>query len=203
MNKSTDIAIHALRELAHGETSDPQVYATDAIVRVAFAAGEESAVLTAANAAVEETQNVIATPDSIQRRAYNAAVDAITPTFSAASRAFLTELPMTGSFGPGESGLSGEILLPANHPTNPFRHRRHPDHARGLDVNRTVTLSFLAADDQPLSRAGYGVDRISGIYEEEIFGLHKPLGPNKDIGLRVRGGFQLQRISLIDTLNGR
>ena len=47
------------------------------------------------------------------------------------------------------------------------------------------------------------MDRISGVYSEEIFGLHKPLGPSRNIGLKVSGTFQLYRISLIDTLNGR
>jgi hypothetical protein len=181
----------------------PSLDYNDFIDSDTFGESVSIAAVAAANAAVEETENVIATPDSIQRRALDAAGDAITTTFSAASRALLTELPMSGRFGPGESGLSGEILLPANHPSNPFRHRRHPDHARGFDVNRTVALSFFARDDQPLSRAGYGVDRISGVYEEEISGLHKPLGPDKNIGLKVRGSFQLQRISLIATLNGR
>ena len=70
-------------------------------------------------------------------------------------------------------------------------------------MNRTVKLSFFSEDNQPQTRGSYGVDRISGVYDEEIFGLHKPLGPDKDIGLKVRGSFQLQRISLIDALNGR
>jgi hypothetical protein len=47
------------------------------------------------------------------------------------------------------------------------------------------------------------VDRIPGTYREEFFGLHKPLGPDKDIGLRVEGRFELNRISTIDTLNAR
>ncbi|MCH7226905.1 hypothetical protein [Haloferula sp. A504] len=181
----------------------PSLDYNDFIDTETFTSSVGTAASAAAEAAVKESENVISTPESIERRALDAATDAIVGTFTAASRAFLTELPMSGSFGPGASGLTGEMLLPANHPTNPFRHRRHPDHARGFDVNRTVTLSFFSQDDQPRSRAGYGIDRISGIYEEEIFGLHKPLGPDKDIGLRVRGGFQLQRISLIDTLNGR
>ena len=83
---------------------------------------------------------------------------------------------MTGDFG---SSLATEVILPANHPTNPFRHRRHPDHTTGFDIRRVVNLSFAATDGRLLSRSGYGVDRISGTYAEEIFGLHKPLGPAK------------------------
>lgn len=157
----------------------------------------------ATEAAYKEAQNVISTPESIESRALDAAIEALIPTYAAASRALMTSLPMSGSFGPGESDLAGEILLPAVHPTNPFRHRRHPDHAVGVEVRREINIEFLPADAQPLTQAGYGVDRIAGIYNEEIHGLHKPLGPDKDIGLKVRGRFELQRISLIDTLNGR
>lgn len=181
----------------------PSLDYNDFIDSDTFSESVATAAQAAAEAAVEESANVIATPDSIKLRALNAAIDSIVVTFSTASRALLTELPMDGEFAPGAAGLTGQILLPANHPTNPFRHRRHPDHARGFDVNRTVVLSFFTDDNQPLTRGSYGVDRISGVYEEEIFGLHKPLGPNRNIGLRVRGTFQLQRISLIDTLNGR
>ena len=46
-----------------------------------------------------------------------------------------------------------------------------------------------------------GLDRVTGIYREEVFGLHKPLGQDSDIGLKVEGTFELNRISLIDTLN--
>ena len=118
-------------------------------------------------------------------------------------RSVLTSLPMHGDFGPDGSGLAAEVVLPANHPTNPFRHRRHPDHTTGFDITRELDLTFSPQDDQPTGPSGYGVDRISGIYEEEIHGLHKPLGPNGDLGLKVRGTFLLHRVSLIDTLNGR
>ena len=41
---------------------------------------------------------------------------------------------------------------------------------------------------------------------EEIFGLHKPLGPTPataPIGLKTEGRFELNRISEIDVLNAR
>ncbi len=167
-----------------------------------FAGSVAAAVNAVAEAAIKEKQNLLATPTSIRDRALAAAINALTPVFSSASRALLTELAMSGEFGAGGSGLAAEIVLPANHPTNPFRHRRHPDHTVGFDIRRLARLDFSAQEDQP-GRAGYGVDRIAGTYNEEIFGLHKPLGPSRDIGLRVRGAFQLHRISRIDTLNGR
>ena len=174
----------------------------DAFIRSgAFTGSAETAAQAAATAAMTEKANVISTPASISDKAQAAVITALNPVFSEASRTLLTSLPMSGDFGVGSSGLNAEIVLPANHPTNPFRHRRHPDHTVGFDIRRLVSLTFSSSEAP--GRAGYGVDRISGSYGEEIYGLHKPLGPSKDIGLRVRGTFKLNRISLIDTLNGR
>ena len=106
----------------------------------------------------------------------------------------------------GPAGLTGTILLPANHPTNPFRHRRHPDHTTGFDIERRLRLDFDGATTNVLAKASFGVDQIVGTYREELFGLHKPLGPQPDtapVGLRTEGRFELNRISRIDTLNTR
>ena len=174
----------------------------DSFVRSAeFAASVATAANAAASGAMKEKGQLLATPDSIRDSAMTAAVNALSSVYAYASRSLLPELPMDGGFGPGD-GLSATAVLPANHPTNPFRHRRHPDHTTGIDITRLLSLTFDGADARPAGRAGYGVDRITGTYEEEILGLHKPLGASRDIGLRVRGRFQLHRISLIDTLNG-
>ena len=50
---------------------------------------------------------------------------------------------------------------------------------------------------------GDGFGREQDGKEIEIHGLHKPLGPAKNVGLKVAGTFQLHRVSQIDTLNGR
>ncbi len=174
----------------------------------------------AANGAVSEKAiNPFYTAQSLEDKARTAAINALQSVYSAAARAVRTELPLTGTFGPGNgdprltwdiklealgpSGLTGSILLPANHPTNPFRHRRQPDHAIGFDITRNLRLDFDGATAPPLDRTGYGVDRVTGTYREEIFGLHKKLGPQQDVGLRVEGKFELNRISLVDTLNAR
>lgn len=169
----------------------------------AFTGAPAIAAQAAAEAAVAERSQLIATSASIRDKALQAAITSLRTTFAAAARALLPELPLSGQFGPGSTGLEGEIFLPASHPTNPFRHRRHPDHTLGIDVRRQLTLNFDSEDVQPLRRPNFGIDRITGTYEEEIFGLHKPLGPDRDIGLKVRGTFELNRISLIDALNGR
>ncbi|MEC7225203.1 MAG: hypothetical protein VXW02_13085, partial [Verrucomicrobiota bacterium] len=80
----------------------------------------------------------------------------------------------------------------ASHPTNPFRHRRNPDHTTGRDITRKIELTSLSKVN----------DKLTGVYDEEISGLHKLLGPNKNIGLKVRGSFELNRVSKIATLNG-
>jgi hypothetical protein len=133
-----------------------------------------------------------------------------------------TALPLQGAFGPGQGdtrltyvikrdglpplgpqALLGSIFLPADHPTNPFRHRRHQEHTTGISLTRKIQLAFDGSPTDPLESAGFGIQRISGTYREEILGLHKPLGPNQDIGLKVEGRFVLNRVSLIDTLNAR
>jgi len=193
-----------------------------------FLQSSDVAALAAAEAAMaEKRDNPLFTLESIQNAARIKAVDALRDVYAAAARALRTEVPLLGRFGVGAGdarlswlikqtnnatgqtnalglpALSGQILLPANHPTNPFRHRRHPDHTVGFDVTRKIRLDFDSGPTNQLARAGFGVDRITGTYREEILGLHKPLGPNKDTGLKVEGTFQLNRVSLIDTLNAR
>lgn len=196
----------------------------DAFVQsVAFAAAVDEAVFAAAAAAVDERAvNVLYTEMSLYGAAKVAAADALRSVYGTAARARRTELPLTGIFAPGSgdprpvielahhadlgpAGLEGELYLPANHPTNPFRHRRHPDHTTGFNIRRRIRLDFDGATGDSLESAGYGVDRISGTYREEIFGLHKPLGsdPDQPVGLKTEGRFELNRISFIDTLNTR
>jgi len=189
-----------------------------------FLGSDDLAAQAAAEAAVlEKKNNSLFNADSIRRVANQAALLALRDVLSEAARTARNELPLAGRFGPGigdprltylirqtnavESlaapALTGSVFLPANHPTNPFRHRRHPDHTSGFDILRLIRLDFDARAGGVLPRAGYGVQRITGVYREEIFGLHKPLGPQKNKGLKVEGTFELNRISLIDTLNAR
>ena len=148
---------------------------------------------------------------------------ALRSVYALAARARRAELPLAGAFAPGSgdprlvselaqptdlgpAGLAGTVRLPADHPTNPFRHRRHPDHTTGYDIRREIRLDFDGAPGGAVESAGYGVSRIAGTYREEIFGLHKPLGPapaTAPIGLKTEGRFELNRISEIDVLNAR
>lgn len=174
-------------------------------------------------AAKEKADNPLFNQNSVTGAARVAAATAVATEYAQAARALRTELFLAGAFGPGSgdsrlvsagvppsslgpAGLAGTILLPANHPTNPFRHRRHPDHTTGFDIERRIRLDFDGATTNVLGKASFGVDQIVGTYREEVFGLHKPLGPQPEtapIGLRTEGRFELNRISRIDTLNTR
>ena len=180
------------------------------------------AIIAAADAAIQERSlNSLYTSNSLYAAAKVAAVKALEAEYNAAARVMRTDLPLAGTFAPGSgdartisslgqpsdlgpAGLEGRIYLPASHPTNPFRHRRHPDHTIGYNIERLIRLDFDGMTGDSLEAASYGVDKISGTYREEIFGLHKPLGPDpvaNPIGLKTEGRFELQRISFIDTLN--
>ena len=208
-------------------TQTPTADYTEFIRSSAYQSSAATAAEAAANGAFSEKQNnALYTLDSLKAAAKVAAATALRNEYGAAARAVRTTLPMTGTFGTGtgdsrlswdikqnngpalaEPGaLAATIHLPANHPTNPFRHRRHPDHTVGSDITRKLRLDFDGNSTNALERPGFGVQRISGTYREEIHGLHKPLGPNPasaPIGLKVEGRFVLNRVSLIDALNAK
>ena len=194
------------------------------IASAVFQAAPGEAAYAAADAAIRErADNPLYTPASLYAAAKLAAANALQSAYGAAARALRTELPLTGIFAPGSGdpratgilaqpsdlgppGLFGRLYLPANHPTNPFRHRRHRDHTTGFDIQRNIRFDFDGVSGSVLEPAAYGVDRIRGTYREEIFGLHKPLGPAPEtapIGLKTEGRFELNRISQIDSLNAR
>lgn len=197
-------------------TSDYTAFVTSA----AFAGAPLTAARAALEAALlERADNPLTWRERVAGVARDAAVNALQTVYSTAALAVRNELPMDGAFGLGSgdsrfsadvlplaqlgaAGLTGTIRLPANHPTNPFRHRRHRDHTTGFNITRNVRIDFDATiNTNSVAPAAHGVTSVTGLYREEIFGLHKPLGPDQDIGLRTEGRFQLSRVSRIDTLN--
>ena len=116
---------------------------------------------------------------------------------AAADAIAVNEAPLSGQLAAG-GVVTGRLYLGASHPTNPFRHRRHPDHTLGLTITRQLTFQV---NTNGFETVGFGVDRLSGVYKEEITGLHKPLGPDQNIGLKTEGTFTLNRVSLVDRLN--
>lgn len=83
----------------------------------------------------------------------------------------------------------GTLLLPADHPTNPFRHRYHPEHANGLPIQRQVAMRFTAP-----ATITNGATQWVGDYEETVTGLHRA-------PLTVRGTVTFNRISMLGFLN--
>jgi hypothetical protein len=113
----------------------------------------------------------------------------------------LNDLLLQGALAKGNT-VTGEIFLGAYHPTNPFRHRRNPTHRGGYDITRKLKLTVAnPAGGADFDTTERGIDRLTGIYEEEVFGLHKPLGQSGEFGLRTKGTFILDRISHDATLN--
>ncbi len=104
------------------------------------------------------------------------------------------ETTMIGGVGLGVA-CAGRIDVDKMAPTNPYRHKYHPDHGAGFDLIRVFSIQFSGAPGDPLGAApAYGVDRISGTYRESIAGLHK-------ITLKTEGTVTLNRISTVATLN--
>lgn len=107
------------------------------------------------------------------------------------------ELPVAGGIGKGK-GCVARIVLPANHPTNPFRHRYHPEHRSGYEIVREIEIEFpsdlneTGDGDAP----GLGVDRLLGTYEETVTGLHK-------VPIKAAGSITLSRVCPVSVLNQR
>ncbi len=169
---------------------------------LASSAYQSSAGLAATAAAVSVSNS----PASTQQKQIVATASALkalidNQVLAAADRVVVNEQLFNGTLAAGGS-LSGAIYLGASHPTNPFYHRRHPDHTIGFPITRSLSIQFdSAGGTNTLQSAGFGVDRITGTYREEITGLHKPLGPNQNVGLIATGGITLSRVSPVDTLN--
>ena len=164
-----------------------------------FSGPAAASAAAAAQTAYQASTNGGATPQAIYNQASSAALIALTSAFSSSDALTRNDVPMNGSLVAGNT-LSATFFLGALHPTNPFLHRRHPDHTQGYDIIRNLQLRTDPAPTNSVS-GGYGVDRLTGVYQEEVHGLHKPLGPSRDIGLKTEGTFTLNRLSLVDTLN--
>ncbi|MCZ7640612.1 MAG: hypothetical protein M5U12_33865 [Verrucomicrobia bacterium] len=189
-----------------------------------FAEAVATAAQAAAAGAVAERRNnppPFSTLDSLRRRAARAAaVGALRLVYVAAAGARQTALPLDGRFGLGEgdprltasvgagdpplgaAALEGTLRLAASHPTNPFRHRRHPDHRVGFDVTRKLRLDF----DGEAGDAGTGGVRGGpdhGGVSGRDSGAAQAVGAGAGCGVAGGGKFQLQRLALIETLNAR
>ena len=171
----------------------------DASQRDTSAATGTAAETAASEAAFQYAEGVSdeATLRALVERAVKGALVAVRNDAAAISKFGIL---LNGSLDEGEA-IAGEFYLPALAPTNPFLHRLHPDHSEGFPITRRISLTVDDAASGEETLAAYGVRQLTGVYEEEIFGLHKALGPNQDIGLKTQGRFNLNRLTLVDSLN--
>lgn len=101
-------------------------------------------------------------------------------------------LDLAGGLGQNHECV-GTLTLDRNHPTNPFLHKFHPDHAnegaKAYVIRRALTLQFLDT-----IRNVSGTDQLRGSYEEKITGLHRAT-------LTAKGTIRLTRVSVAARLN--
>ncbi len=114
-------------------------------------------------------------------------------------------LNLAGSFAMGQS-LTGTLTLPPDHPTNPFKHKYHPDHdnlnpqfngpkVESYSPTRQIELSFASSPPGGSPAVpDFGYNEMGGVYRESITGIHKNT-------IRVSGTFRLSRVSQIAELN--
>lgn len=116
-----------------------------------------------------------------------------------------TSVTMSGRFAVNNE-LKCSLVLQPSTPTNPFRHRYHPDHdnlnvrydgpslsPEAYAVTRDITLQIAPTDSSTLS-PDYGYSVMAGVYRERFTGLHKD-------PLYVSGAFRLTRVTTTGVLN--
>jgi hypothetical protein len=113
-------------------------------------------------------------------------------------------LNLTGAFAIGQS-LTATLTLPFDHPTNPFKHKYHPDHdnlnerfngpaMESYTTTRQIELAPSATPPDGLAAPDYGYNVLGGTYRETIAGIHKRT-------IYVSGSFRLTRVSQVAQLN--
>jgi len=112
---------------------------------------------------------------------------------------------MSGNF---PVSLNTTINLSPFDPTNPFKHKYHPDHdnldvrfevtiEEAYEISRFIQLDFTDADPEipsSISSVSWGSSVVGGVYRETLTGLHKKQ-------IHVEGVFRLNRINNISQLN--
>ena len=101
------------------------------------------------------------------------------------------DLPLAGDFAIG-STVRGTNSMSDTFARNPFKHRYHPDHARGYDLTRVIELEVSPPPANP--PPGYGDSVLDGLYRETVTGLHRT-------NIVVGGIFRLTRLTPTAELN--
>jgi len=117
------------------------------------------------------------------------------------------DIEMNGDFSLN-SQLNVSLLIDPDMPTNPFRHKFHPDHdnldAQFLNYKQeafqvTREMEFLLTTNNPqypelADPPGWGVTLMGGTFRETLTGLHKN-------AIFVSGDFRVTRVSSTAILN--
>lgn len=117
------------------------------------------------------------------------------------------DIEMNGAFQPGNQ-VNVSLLIDPNMPTNPFRHKYHPDHdnldaqflnykQEAFQVTREMAFLFTVNNPQYPDVAdppGWGVSIMGGTFSETLTGLHKN-------AIFVSGDFRLTQVSSTAILN--
>lgn len=104
----------------------------------------------------------------------------------------------------GASGtLRGTVHISPEDPLNPYRHRYHPEHRKGYDITRDITIKIESQQDRLTEElAGldgtFGSQHLTGQYTEVITGISAQ-------PITVHGTFRLDRLGgqASSTLAGR
>ncbi|MCG3198494.1 MAG: hypothetical protein GHCLOJNM_02996 [bacterium] len=102
---------------------------------------------------------------------------------------------LSGPFGQEGSVLSTTLMLEADDPVNPFRHRYHPDHGNNTyAIERALAITFSSEPPDSANLAGWGNTQVGGMYEETLRGLKRD-------PIQVEGTVRFQRASTVSVLN--
>ena len=102
---------------------------------------------------------------------------------------YATSWPLEGGLGPGSivrTADGSELRLDPYHRSNPFRHVFHPRHGTGIQITRSISITFDSTSADGL---------LTGTYTESLDGL-----TNLAVPLVASGPLALRRVSDIDTL---
>ncbi|KPA11459.1 hypothetical protein MHK_008334, partial [Candidatus Magnetomorum sp. HK-1] len=103
----------------------------------------------------------------------------------------LNELQLIGGIGFSRA-VAGHIVIDEDHPRNPYRHKYHPDHQKGMKIVQDFLLAF---DEKPVYVSSEeNIMTLTGEFHVTIYGLHK-------IPIKGEGSFEMERVSLVGELN--
>jgi hypothetical protein len=113
-------------------------------------------------------------------------------------------LEMAGAMGPTGS-LEATLILESDFPTNPYKHKYHPDHnnldeqylnprQEAYEVTRRIQFVFSDVDPEDENDPDWGDSLLGGTYFEEISGIHRN-------SIYVGGSFRMRRVAGVPELN--